>query len=102
MDWDKEAKAAVDSIPMPEIMKNMTTLYAEKLALANMAEILGLPAEAAEWRQAAQALQIYLQTQMYDPATGFFYDLQFDDLGNRRLLAPRGKGLAIRGEIRRA
>ena len=35
MDWDKEAKGAVDSIPMPEIMKNMTILYAEKLARKN-------------------------------------------------------------------
>ena len=32
MDWDKEAREAVDIIPMPEIMKNMTNLYAEKLA----------------------------------------------------------------------
>ena len=35
MDWDKEAREAVDSIPMPEIMKNMTNLYAEKLARKN-------------------------------------------------------------------
>jgi dissimilatory sulfite reductase (desulfoviridin) alpha/beta subunit len=32
MDWNKEAKEVVDGIPMPEIMKNMTILYAEKLA----------------------------------------------------------------------
>ena len=32
MDWEKEAKETVDNIPMPEIMKNMTILYAEKLA----------------------------------------------------------------------
>ena len=35
MKWDKEAKEVVDSIPMPEIMKNMTILYAEKLARKN-------------------------------------------------------------------
>jgi len=32
MEWEKDAKEVVDSIPVPEIMKNMTILYAEKLA----------------------------------------------------------------------
>jgi dissimilatory sulfite reductase (desulfoviridin) alpha/beta subunit len=35
MEWEKDAKEVVDSIPVPEIMKNMTTLYAEKLARRN-------------------------------------------------------------------
>jgi dissimilatory sulfite reductase (desulfoviridin) alpha/beta subunit len=35
MEWEKDAKEVVDSIPVPEIMKNMTTLYAEKLARKN-------------------------------------------------------------------
>jgi dissimilatory sulfite reductase (desulfoviridin) alpha/beta subunit len=35
MNWNKEAKETVDKIPMPEIMKNMTILYAEKLARKN-------------------------------------------------------------------
>jgi len=32
MEWEKDAKEVVDNIPVPEIMKNMTILYAEKLA----------------------------------------------------------------------
>lgn len=32
MEWDKEAKETVQGIPMPEMMKNMSILYAEKLA----------------------------------------------------------------------
>jgi hypothetical protein len=46
MEWEKDAKEVVDSIPVPEIMKNMTILYAEKLARKNkqdkvtMAEII--------------------------------------------------------------
>ena len=35
MEWTQEAKEVVDGIPMPEIMKNMTILYAEKLARKN-------------------------------------------------------------------
>ena len=35
MEWDKDAKEVVQSIPMPEIIKNMTILYAEKLARKN-------------------------------------------------------------------
>ena len=31
MKWEKDAKEVVDNIPTPEIMKNMTILYAEKL-----------------------------------------------------------------------
>ena len=32
MEWDKDAKEIVDSIPVPEMIKNMTILYSEKLA----------------------------------------------------------------------
>jgi dissimilatory sulfite reductase (desulfoviridin) alpha/beta subunit len=35
MDWEKDAKAALLSIPMPEMIKNMRILYAEKLARKN-------------------------------------------------------------------
>jgi len=35
MEWEKEASEVVEGIPMPEIMKNMTILYAEKLARKN-------------------------------------------------------------------
>jgi dissimilatory sulfite reductase (desulfoviridin) alpha/beta subunit len=32
MKWEKDAREVVDSIPVPDIMRNMTILYAEKLA----------------------------------------------------------------------
>ena len=35
MEWEKDAREVVQGIPMPEIMKNMTILYAEKLARKN-------------------------------------------------------------------
>jgi len=35
VEWEKDAKEVVDNIPTPEIMKNMTILYAEKLARKN-------------------------------------------------------------------
>lgn len=34
MDWEPQAKEVVNMIPVPEIIKNMTILYAEKLARA--------------------------------------------------------------------
>ncbi|MBI5375189.1 MAG: 4Fe-4S binding protein [Candidatus Schekmanbacteria bacterium] len=34
MEWETEAKEVVDMIPVPEVIKNMTILYAEKLARA--------------------------------------------------------------------
>lgn len=42
MNWDKEAKEVVDGIPMPEIMKNMTILYSEKLARKNKKESVSM------------------------------------------------------------
>ena len=35
MEWEKDAQEVVDGIPIPEVMKNMTILYAEKLARKN-------------------------------------------------------------------
>ncbi|KPJ56482.1 MAG: hypothetical protein AMJ42_05255, partial [Deltaproteobacteria bacterium DG_8] len=35
MEWEKDAREVVQGIPIPEIMRNMTILYAEKLARKN-------------------------------------------------------------------
>ncbi|RMF93824.1 MAG: 4Fe-4S dicluster domain-containing protein [Candidatus Schekmanbacteria bacterium] len=35
MKWEQEARDAINAIPVPEIIKDMTTLYAEKLARAD-------------------------------------------------------------------
>lgn len=49
-------------------------LYAEKNILAEMATILNKKEEADQLKADAQKLKKYIQTQMFDQETGFFYD----------------------------
>lgn len=49
-------------------------LYAEKGYLAKMAQMLGKNELADKLTQEAKALKEHIQTQMFDPETGFFYD----------------------------
>ena len=49
-------------------------LYAEKGYLAKMAQILGKNELADKLTQEAKALKEHIQTKMFDPETGFFYD----------------------------
>ncbi len=67
-------------------------LYQEKMYLAQMAEILGFDTDKEQYHKQAQALKHYINTYMYDKETGYYYDLQFDQKGNRKLLTNRGKG----------
>lgn len=49
-------------------------LYAEKNILAEMADILGKKDLSAQLKTEAEKLKIHIQTKMFDPETGFFYD----------------------------
>lgn len=49
-------------------------LYAEKGYLAKMAQMLGKNELADKLTQEAKALKEHIQTKMFDPETGFFYD----------------------------
>ncbi len=49
-------------------------LYAEKGYLAKMAQMLGKNELADKLAQEAKALKEHIQTKMFDPETGFFYD----------------------------
>ena len=49
-------------------------LYAEKNMLAEMADILGKKDLSAQLKTEAEKLKIHIQTKMFDPETGFFYD----------------------------
>ena len=49
-------------------------LYAEKNILAEMAEILGKNELATQLKSEAEKIKTHVQTKMYDPETGFFYD----------------------------
>lgn len=67
-------------------------LYAEKIFLASMAEKLGYNEDVEKYKAEAKILKEYINTNMFDKETGFYYDLQFDENGNKKLLVNRGKG----------
>lgn len=67
-------------------------LYAEKIYLSNMAEVLGLSNEKKEYLASAKKVKEYVNKNMFDEKTGYYYDLQIDEIGNRKLLVNRGKG----------
>lgn len=67
-------------------------LYAEKLYLSSMAEVLGLFSEKKEYLASAKKVKEYVNENMFDKKTGYYYDLQIDEVGNRKLLVNRGKG----------
>lgn len=67
-------------------------LYAEKLYLSSMAEVLGLFSEKKEYLVSAKKVKEYVNENMFDKKTGYYYDLQIDEVGNRKLLVNRGKG----------
>ena len=67
-------------------------LYAEKIYLSNMAEVLGLPKEKKEYLKSAKKVKEYVNKNMFDEETGYYYDLQIDENGNKKLLVNRGKG----------
>lgn len=53
-------------------------LYAEKIYLAQMAEVLGLAAENSAFKQDAAVLKQKIRSQFYDDETGWFYDTSLD------------------------
>lgn len=58
------------------------TFYATQIALGKMAEILGYPEEAAEWREKAKEVKKNLFKHCYNEEDAFFYDV--DRNGNQR------------------
>ncbi|MBR6680659.1 MAG: hypothetical protein IKL59_05305 [Clostridia bacterium] len=58
------------------------TFYATQIALSEMADILGKPDEAAEWREKAKAVKAKLIEHCYNDEDAFFYDV--DRNGNQR------------------
>ena len=65
-------------------------LYAEKRILAEMSEALNLPF-ARQYLDEAKILAQFIQTHMFDPKTGAFYDIQIGKDGQQVLLTSRGK-----------
>ena len=67
-------------------------LYAEKIYLGQIAEILGYSQESKEFFESAIYVKNYINNKMFDEVTDYYYDLQFDQAGNTKLLVNRGKG----------
>ncbi|MDY0393599.1 trehalase family glycosidase [Virgibacillus halophilus] len=68
-------------------------LYAEKGFLKLMAAELGKNEDEKKLTDDASKLKKYIQENMYDKRTGYFYDLQINDDGSKtKLLVNRGKG----------
>ena len=88
---DKNSKLVGYSINQESVDLN-SFLYAEKIDLAQMAEILGEKEDSENFYKSAAQLKEYINDKMFDEATGYYYDLQFDEAGNTKLLVNRGKG----------
>ena len=68
-------------------------LYAEKAFLMSMAEVLGYDEDVAKYEKEAAYVRDYINTNMFDEETGFYYDLQTNEDGSeKKLLVNRGKG----------
>ena len=68
-------------------------LYAEKGFLKSIAEELGKTEDAAKYEEEAAVLADYINTNMWDEETGFYYDLQINEDGSeKKILTNRGKG----------
>jgi hypothetical protein len=55
-----------------------TMMVMETRSLAEMARALGRPAEARKWQQQSDRVAALVRTRMWDPETGFFYNLSRD------------------------
>lgn len=67
-------------------------LYAEKRFLQQMAEVLERNADIQKWDVEAERLAKQIQMQMYDPESGFFYDIRYSATGSE-LMIDKGKGV---------
>ena len=89
---DKNGKVIGYSINQESVDLN-AYLYAEKGFLKSIAEKLGQTKDAKKYETEAAKVKKYINTNMYDKATGFYYDLQTNQDGSeKKLLVNRGKG----------
>ncbi|MGL5752856.1 MAG: MGH1-like glycoside hydrolase domain-containing protein [Paraclostridium sp.] len=68
-------------------------LYAEKIFLSYIAKELQKYEEEVKFIKEAEYIRDYVREYMFDEETGYFYDLQIDEKGSKKLLVNRGKGI---------
>ncbi len=89
---DKDGNVIGYSINQESVDLN-AYLYAEKGFLKSIAAELGKTADAKKYEAEAATVRDYINTNMFDDATGFYYDLQTNQDGSeKKLLVNRGKG----------
>lgn len=88
-----EEKAPIGYVINQESVDLNAYLYAEKGFLKEIAEELGYNSDAEKYAQEAKYLEKYINEEMYDEETGFYYDVQTNEDGSeKKLLVNRGKG----------
>jgi putative isomerase len=65
-------------------------LFAEKHYLKNMAELLGMAEDVEKYKSEAAQLKKQIQTLMYDPDDGYFYDIRLEDGSFVKVKGPEG------------
>ncbi|WIV11640.1 trehalase family glycosidase [Proteiniborus sp. MB09-C3] len=65
-------------------------LYAEKRYLERIAEVLNKASDANKYKKEAEYVKNFIQRNMFDEETGFFYDV---DIDTKKPLVNRGKGI---------
>jgi putative isomerase len=68
-------------------------LFAEKHYLKNMAELLGMDEDVEKYKSEAIQLKKQIQTLMYDPDDGYFYDIRLEDGSFVKVKGPKAGSL---------
>lgn len=84
--WDNAARL----LPVPvKSVDGSTLAYISRKILADSARILGRAGQAAKFASRAEVTEASINDKMWDPQSGFFYDLSFDD-SRRAQMSPAG------------
>ena len=76
---EDEARNCPTTAGMPRLAPDLSaTVYGGRLALAEMADALGAPAEARQWRYSAETLRHAIIDHCFDPEDECFYDVDCD------------------------
>ncbi|HEY8997413.1 MAG TPA: alpha-L-rhamnosidase [Edaphobacter sp.] len=77
---DADAKKFPAGVGVPRLCPDLSaTVYGGRIALAQMAMMLGKPDEAARWNEDAETIRQLILTKLYDDKDAAFYDLDADN-----------------------
>ncbi|WP_019613915.1 alpha-glucosidase [Psychromonas ossibalaenae] len=64
---------------LQESVDQASYMYSDNKYLAEMADLLGKPADAAEFRQKSADIASYINTCMFDEKSGYYYDIRIEE-----------------------